>query len=63
MRNKEEPPLPGSAEAVALLCSCPIFDNAHGQGLEFAGTKVFWVNENCPLHGMKLKTGDNENVR
>ena len=59
----QETPTPGSDEALKIGCLCAVVDNARGQGLEFAGTIVFWVNENCPLHGMKLKTGDNENVR
>ena len=61
--NNQEPPPPGSDEAIALSCLCPIRDNARGQGWEFAGTVVFWVNENCPLHGMKLRTSNNGNAR
>jgi hypothetical protein len=37
--------VPGSPEAVANSCSCPILDNE-----EMPDDKK-WVNENCPLHG------------
>lgn len=55
-----EPP-PGSPEAVALGCLCPVLDNAHGRGVvmkdyDSAGrvirtTIAFWHNSACPLHG------------
>jgi hypothetical protein len=37
--------VPGSPEAVANSCKCPILDNE-----EMPDDKK-WVNENCPLHG------------
>ena len=37
--------VPGSPEAVANSCKCPILDNQ-----EMPDDKK-WVNENCPLHG------------
>lgn len=37
--------VPGSPEAVANSCSCPILDNE-----EMPDDKK-WVNEDCPLHG------------
>ncbi len=46
-------PNPGSEEAVALGCLCPVLDNEHGRGayLDATGKPVFWINEDCPLHG------------
>lgn len=41
-------PKPGSADAVALGCTCPVLDNGHGKG---RGDGNFWVNGDCPLHG------------
>lgn len=54
-------PPPGSPEAVAAGCLCPVLDNAHGRGIEFVdydsmwrvtGTsRAWWRNSKCPLHG------------
>ena len=41
-------PTPGSSEAIALGCKCPVMDNHNGKGL---GCRYFWVNETCPIHG------------
>ena len=38
---------PGSDEAVAKGCTCPVSDNARGQGLPGG---QFWISEGCPLH-------------
>jgi len=43
-----ETPTPGSDEAIALGCCCPVLDNGHGRG---RGDGTFWVIEGCPLHG------------
>ena len=43
-----EVPNPGSDEAIAQGCVCPVLDNAHGKG---TGDGLFWVNEDCPVHG------------
>lgn len=50
MRNV---PNPGSDAAVHLGCSCPQDDNARGRGAwgTSGDDAVFWVNDNCPLHG------------
>lgn len=37
--------VPGSPEAIANFCSCPVMDNA-----EMPNDKK-WVNGDCPLHG------------
>ena len=43
------PPPPGSDAAVALGCTCPVLDNAHGRGyMGRAGMYVFSLG--CPLH-------------
>jgi hypothetical protein len=43
---------PGSAEAVALGCTCPVLDNAHGAGYMRRGTDapVFIFSGACSLH-------------
>lgn len=41
---------PGSADAVARGCTCPVMDNAHGKGLAGDG-KAYWITMGCPLHG------------
>lgn len=44
-------PNPGSAEAIALGCECPVLDNGHGNGIILNGKREFWKNDKCPLHG------------
>jgi len=49
-------PNPGSDEARERGCTCPVMDNAHGNG--YMGMKdVFVYNMDCPMHG-KEKTND-----
>ena len=38
---------PGSPEAYANGCKCPILDNAHGKGI---GGGHYWISEKCPIH-------------
>jgi len=45
------PPNPGSDEALALGCTCPVMDNHHGAGLDYPNGPAFWVKGRCPLHG------------
>ena len=40
-------PPPGSDEAIALGCTCPVLDNGHGKRTD----GLFWICEDCPLHG------------
>ena len=53
MNNK---PNPGTQEAMALGCICPVIDNNHGKGIQIKkDTKtetVFWHNADCPIHGL-----------
>jgi len=54
---------PGSSEAIALGCICPVMDNNHGRGQN----GQFWYVEGCPYHqpttrirkkrGVKLPAG------
>jgi len=44
---------PGSVEAIARGCTCPVVDNGHGRGCgeDDAGRPKFWINMRCPIHG------------
>lgn len=43
------PPNPGSDEALAAGCTCPVMDNAHGAG--FMGLDGYFIYaEGCPVH-------------
>lgn len=42
------PILPGSPEAVAAGCTCPVLDNGHGLG---RGDGTFVFDGGCPIHG------------
>jgi len=55
--NAPFPPPPGSTEALALGCVCPVLDNAHGKGgyLCPVNGPQFWVVTTCPLHGVQAK--------
>ena len=51
-------PNPGSDEAIAQGCTCPVMDNGHGKGYmggvkDEDGNVVFVMNCDCPLHGAK----------
>jgi hypothetical protein len=45
---------PGSQEAIEAGCRCPVLDNAHGEGayVDKDGVAQFWINGDCPLHGL-----------
>ena len=43
-------PNPGSDEALALGCKCPVLDNNHGVGGCDWGEGTWWYNGDCPLH-------------
>lgn len=45
-------PKPGSAEAVDQGCECAIMDNHYGNGIILNGERVWWINAECPLHGI-----------
>ena len=44
-------PNPGSEEALALFCICPVFDNHNGEGVN----GEFWITAGCPLHDKAAK--------
>lgn len=54
--SSSEVPAPGSDEALARGCCCPVIDNAHGKGYlggvwDKDGHIVFVIRADCPLHG------------
>ena len=56
---------PGSDEAVAAGCTCPVMDNGHGSGYlggvqDDTGQTVFVISGDCPIHGQPTRRGDNE---
>ena len=44
-------PNPGSDEAVAIGCTCPVLDNGRGRGIVLNGERRWWITASCPLHG------------
>lgn len=49
-------PNPGSEEAQEKDCTCPVMDNHYGVGIPGPdGKNIFWMNEECPLHGWHNK--------
>ena len=44
---------PGSKEAYAKGCTCPIIDNRYGAGFgpSLPYNPLFVISENCPIHG------------
>lgn len=55
-------PNPGSPEAVAQGCTCPVIDNHHGKGVPIGkdGAPLFWHSAKCPLHGEAAKETSDE---
>ena len=50
---------PGSDEAIAAGCTCPVIDNGHGRGCmggvtDDKGQTVFVISGGCPLHGIAV---------
>lgn len=52
MATEHTVPNPGSPDAVARGCTCPVRDNRAGQGagVVHPNDVFFWVTEGCPLH-------------
>ncbi len=49
-----QPPYPGSDEAIERGCTCPVIDNGHGKMERYVdGERVWWIDSECPLHGMR----------
>lgn len=58
LRTQKPLPPPGSDEARADGCTCPVMDNRRGRGAYNApvsGEPQFWVNGDCPMHGIAVK--------
>jgi hypothetical protein len=43
-------PNPGSDEAVAKGCTCPVWDNTRGRGIATSTGLAFWISDKCPVH-------------
>ena len=58
---KKAIPNPGSDEALAQGCTCPVLDNNHGAGepgflgIPLGGTS-FWMTDGCPVHSSIKET-------
>lgn len=50
-QKKEAVPTPGSSEAVAQGCTCPVTDNRYGAGILIGKDLCFYHFDGCPLHG------------
>ena len=50
-------PNPGSDEALAQGCRCPVLDNARGKGMRCTSKAEpsFWISGDCPLHGLGVR--------
>ena len=46
-------PNPGSDEAIAIGCNCPVLDNNHGDP-ELGRIRGFVYRSDCPVHGAKM---------
>jgi hypothetical protein len=50
-------PFPGSDDAIDQGCLCPVLDNCHGKGFPVTTDEgelqiAYWMNNECPLHGL-----------
>jgi len=52
-RPPESTPNPGSPDAVALGCLCPVMDNNHGKWAPYP-PGGWWITAGCPVHARKL---------
>lgn len=51
--KKKKDPNPGSKEAIAVGCTCPVMDNHYGAG--YGGQEgVFAYIQTCPIHGWDI---------
>lgn len=49
-KSLRDTPNPGSDEAIALGCTCPVMDNGRGRGA-WGSSGLFWMARSCPVHG------------
>lgn len=55
-------PKPGSPEAVAAGCTCPVIDNGHGRG--YMGQRgVYVMDGDCPMHDTHQRDHDTDAAR
>lgn len=54
-KHKNNASSPGSEEAVAAGCTCPVAANYDGEGIPINEGRLvgYWVNKQCKLHGSK----------
>jgi len=53
LREQRPVPFPGSEDAQAAGCRCPVIDNRRGRGAynsPTTGEPQFWIVDGCPLH-------------
>ena len=50
----QDPPYPGTDEAIANDCLCCAIDNQGGYGSVF-GKGLFIIRGDCPLHGLAVR--------
>lgn len=55
-------PAPGSAEAIARGCRCPVIDNHHGIGRPTLNGRVYVIVAGCPLHAAGSPVGEPANA-
>jgi hypothetical protein len=48
----QEPPPPGSRDAIAKGCKCSAIDNNYGKGTQQGDEFLFFPELECPLHGI-----------
>jgi hypothetical protein len=53
MTEETKTPNPGSDEAIAIGCKCPVLDNGHGDEELAKCRGGFWINAVCPIHGTR----------
>ncbi len=50
MKEPTREPNPGSKEAIAKGCRCPVIDNHYGKGIPTEDGLEFWYSADCPVH-------------
>ena len=49
IEDEERKPAPGTDEALAEGCTCPVIDNSYGRGYR-GQPGIFVFNGGCPVH-------------